>query len=438
MAAIKDSVFYFIAAGFFAAAFLFSNIPTGASIAVGIAALAASVLIRLPKFRRFAAASTITISIAAGFVYSFVYSAILFAPVDILIGSTIENHPAVICEEPTGDGVYTRAVAKVDSPVGFLPDPKMAFYYDTREFSLQTGDRITLSGTLSDSRERGTYYISEGIALYGDDVAITGFERPEHVGLSLLPARTSGIVRQRIDELFGDDEVSGFVRALISGDTSRIASSFRADLSDSGLSHVVSVSGMHLAFLAGILMLFVPKRIGPFIIIPTIWFFAAMTGFSPSALRAAIMLSITLLAPLFGRDSNPLNSLAAALILILTANPYAAGSLSFMLSFLATLGLLLFSSRLTDLMVKPLPEGVHRAVRPIASAISVSLSATVLTLPVLAVYMGRVSLISPISNLACIWAVEACFALAVPAVALSFFFPPLAHLLAAAVPPLAR
>ena len=73
--------------------------------------------------------------------------------------------------------------------------------------------------------------------------------------------------------------------------------------------------------------------------IPTLIFYAVLTGGSPSVVRACVMLSFLTAAPLFRRESDPPTALMAALFLILLDNPFAAKSVSLQLSFGAVVGL---------------------------------------------------------------------------------------------------
>ena len=118
-----------------------------------------------------------------------------------------------------------------------------------------------------------------------------------------------------------------------------------------GLSHLLCVSGFHTALLATVaaLLLF-PLRLWPragryrhLIVIAIVWLYALLTGFMPSVVRAAVMISIYLGAKISERDAYPLNSLCIAVFIILAINPYWLFSIGFQLSVAAVLGLITFS-----------------------------------------------------------------------------------------------
>ena len=122
------------------------------------------------------------------------------------------------------------------------------------------------------------------------------------------------------------------------------------------------------------------------------------------------MQTIILLAPVFGRENDPPTSLLFALALILLVNPFAAGSVSLQLSFTAIAGLLLFADPLKDRLMDALPARLPYFLRNyLASNLGNSLGVLVLSTPLIGLYFGTVSVLSPVTNLLCLWAVPICF-----------------------------
>lgn len=228
-----------------------------------------------------------------------------------------------------------------------------------------------------------------------------------------LASRLADAIDHAADSVFPQD-TAGFIKALITGNKTDL---YRNDalyvaLSRSGFMHVVAVSGLHVSFLVAILQFVFGKgrRNSAFCIL-LVWAFVIMTGLSPSAIRAAFMQSMLLSAPLFGRESDPLTSLSAALAFLLLLNPFAAANISLQLSFAAMLGLVLFSEKLENLMMTPFGEGkVETLMKTPVGVISSSLSVMVFTLPLTAIHFGYVSVLSPVTNLLCLWTVPICFA----------------------------
>jgi competence protein ComEC len=108
--------------------------------------------------------------------------------------------------------------------------------------------------------------------------------------------------------------------------------------SDSGTVHLLAVSGFHVAILAsGLFLLFRSFMFRDLLISLCLWLYVALTGFSPSASRAALMLQLVLLSRLLGRPVTPVNSVSVAGIILLLINPYLFWSLGWRLSMAASL-----------------------------------------------------------------------------------------------------
>ena len=136
-----------------------------------------------------------------------------------------------------------------------------------------------------------------------------------------------------------------------------------------------------------------------------------MVGSPPSAVRAGIMLSLLLLAPVMGRVNDRATSLSFAMALILISNPFAAGSISLQLSFGAMAGIFLFSQPIYEYLsdrISP-PALFAPVVRYALATLSSSLAVTVFTVPLAAVHFGYVTLLAPVVNILCLWAISLLF-----------------------------
>lgn len=283
--------------------------------------------------------------------------------------------------------------------------------------------------------------LAKGIFLTANSrsaLTITEEDRFSVRGLaSLLNERLS----RRIAEVFPAD-TAAFFRALMLGDKTELYEddALYLSLSRAGLMHMVAVSGMHIAFLVGMLrQLLGNTRKASLLSVLLIWCFVLLTGASPSALRAGLMQTLVLLAPLFGREDDPPTSLLFALALILLANPFAAGSVGLQLSFASLAGILLFSDRIRNGVLSALPKTLPHKLRAyLSSGVANSLGVLVFTTPLIGLYFGYVSVLSPLTNILTLWAVPFCFGLGYLACLLSLIFLPAARLLAWVVSWLAR
>ena len=244
------------------------------------------------------------------------------------------------------------------------------------------------------------------------------------------PARMGWAMGERIDQLAPGDQ-GAFLTAILTGDKTGLSRQGASDLSEAGLYHILAVSGMHCGFLLALVTLLTGRhrrRLTALCAIPLLLFYALLTGASPSVLRACVMLSLLAAAPLFRRESDGPTSLAAALFLILLTNPFAAASISLQLSFGAVAGLLWLTPRLYQLLLGGKQHG--SGYRFTAASFSATMGALVFTTPLSALYFGTLVLISPLSNLCCLWAASGAFLLGLPAVLGSMVFPPLGAVLA--------
>lgn len=169
-----------------------------------------------------------------------------------------------------------------------------------------------------------------------------------------------------------------------------------------GASHLLSVSGYHLGVIAAFVMLLLTplyrmKNGYVFARIVTvffIWLFTLLTGCSEPTMRAALMLTLLLLARLVGRPTDSLNLLAFSALLILCFSPYAIYSIGFGLSYAAVASIILYY----PLLYKLIPGLKNPVVRGLWGVISVGLSAQALCLPLCLYYFGENALLGALTN----------------------------------------
>lgn len=179
--------------------------------------------------------------------------------------------------------------------------------------------------------------------------------------------------------------------------------------------------------------------------IPAVFAFMAMTGFSPSVVRAGVMEILVLLAPALGREGDTLTALAFSLLLLLGQNPYAAMDVGLQLSYLSVAGILTLTGRMNAWLWERLGlqrgkghirQAANGAGRFFTGCVTMGLGAAVFTTPLTVWYFGAVSLAAPIANLLTLWAVTGLFLLGLPAAALGAVWLPAGRLLALCAQPL--
>ena len=233
-------------------------------------------------------------------------------------------------------------------------------------------------------------------------------------------------VTERLNEYLGGDYY-GIVRGMLFGETANISNETLQSFRSSGVSHLLAVSGLHTSLWCGLLIslltLFrVPRRLrgifcGVFLVL-----FCAVSSFTPSVIRASLMTSLVFAAPLFGRKADSLNSLGFAAAVLILCNPYTVFSVSFLLSFSATLGVIL--SKRTEEKIyefnKKIPRlRLRRIVNYILTTVCVSAYAAVFTLPFSAYFFRTFSIIAPLTNIAAVKLAFYALVIAVIALAVS-------------------
>ena len=348
----------------------------------------------------------------------------------LLLDGETREITAVLVDYPQVYEQYTRGEVQIQS--GDLPRLKMLVYDYSMELSgYIPGQQLRFEAKLSRADrlygDSYDYYNTRGIYLRGTVRSeITALARSD--ALRFLPRRLSHRLASYIDQVFPEDTRS-FMHGLLLGDKSGLYqdTGLYAAMSRAGFMHVVAVSGMHVSFLVSFVQLALGKRRrSALFCIALVWLFVLTSGASPSAVRAGVMQSFLLFAPLVNRENDPVTSLSAALALLLLFNPHAAASVSLQLSFAAVAGILCLSERIHDRLMGCLPEGRgSRLLHGPVSILASSLGVMVFTVPLTAIHFGYVSLISPITNILGLWAVSLCFCGGFAACAAVLVFRPL-------------
>lgn len=186
--------------------------------------------------------------------------------------------------------------------------------------------------------------------------------------------------------------------ALVDGDDSLMPAETTADFTTTGLTHLLAVSGSNLTLVLGF-VLFAARwlRVKGYALgivgAVAVLLFVLLARPEPSVLRAAAMGLVALAGLSSGSRARGIRVLCVAVIVLVLADPWLARSIGFVLSTLATLGILLLASRWRDLLSRWLP-------RPLAEAVAVPLAAQIVCTPVIATLSGQVSMIAVLANIA--------------------------------------
>lgn len=174
---------------------------------------------------------------------------------------------------------------------------------------------------------------------------------------------------------------------------------FLINLQRTSTIHLLSVSGMHVSFVAVTLSLLlgllkIPKSWRIWLLIAGVWFYIMMTGMDPPALRAGIMLMIMLIGNILRAKDIPINRLSLAAIILLLMTPNNLFDASFQLTFSATFGVSCLYPLLAEYF-----QIKRKLLGKIWKALLVSISAQLMIAPLLVQYFQMLSWIAPLANI---------------------------------------
>jgi ComEC/Rec2-related protein len=242
-------------------------------------------------------------------------------------------------------------------------------------------------------------------------------------------------IGKKIELLFSHN-TSPIVKAILLGDKSEISPETRRVFALSGTAHIIAVSGLHIGIIAGVIYLilgFIGNRFIKFIIFSiAIIFFVILTGTQPSALRAGVMAIAIMLVKISERRIELLNILGVIFIFVLLFSPELIYSVGFQLSAGAIFGI--------AVLIKPITDFFKRMFKPkskildyIINSLSITFAASLIVSPLVALYFGTYSIISPLANLMVIPLMSLALIFSLIAVILSYIIFPLSLLYAGAV-----
>lgn len=368
--------------------------------------------------------------LALGMLWFSGYSAVFLSPAEALAGTEGTVRIELLDYAVETDAGARCTVRVLDQGLR----GKAVYYGSAKLLRWEPGDRVrTESAFYSASHLAGgdsAYFPSQGIfaRLYGEkETLITGGRAGS---LRYLPQRLSRSLRDTAAAIYAP-EAAGLITALLTGQRDGLDIRDSSDLSEAGLMHITAVSGLHCGFLILALGLLVCRRprLTAALGYPALLLYMLMTGCTPSVVRACVMAGFALLAPLAGREADPLTSLSGALLAILLANPFAIASVSLQLSFAAVAGLVLLSPGVygaIDRYRGRFGWAPHPVWKFVVGTASASCGVMALTAPLNALHFGSLPLVSPLANLLVLWMMPALFVSALAATALCGPFPALA------------
>ena len=193
---------------------------------------------------------------------------------------------------------------------------------------------------------------------------------------------------------------AGILSAMILGEKSGLDSEIKELYSETGIAHILAISGLHISMIGMGLFAFLrrfimPMRWAAVITGVVLFLYGILTGFPVATRRAVIMTVLVLIARLIGERYDRINALALAAIVELVTHPASLYQAGFLLSYGTVLGIALFVDELSGIFV-----GDERSVwQKLFEVISGSVGITVVTLPVMVQCYHQIPLFSVLVNI---------------------------------------
>lgn len=336
-----------------------------------------------------------------------------------------QNEPALIkgriVKEPDTRSDYALVTVSADSivpPEGQSVLPAVGLLLVRLDGDLpsgQSGDLIAITARLrspSPARNRGgfdawSYYSGQGIYV------LTSIRKPTDYTILSSTSETSlhsSLIRplklhieRTIDETLTGPHAA-LMKGILLGQRRQLPDDLLVAFTSIGLTHILAVSGLHVGIITLICMtlfalLRLPRPATVFATILLLVIYAFITNLTPSVIRASLMAGLLLVGDLLDRQSDSVNILCVAAVLILFIWPQAIFALGFQLSFVATLAIVVGYEKLKSMLPTSIRLSSAWWVRWIRDGLAVSVAAQIGTMPIIAYSFFQTALMASLANL---------------------------------------
>ena len=278
------------------------------------------------------------------------------------------------------------------------------FYLDTGpKIQLQYGDEVHIIGEYQEPQEATNYkgfdyktYLKT-LKIYGTikatEVKVLGKEK--YNPILQMSNNIFLKIKQNVEKTY-NKETQGLMLGILLGYAENIDEEIKENFSESNISHVLSVSGMHVSYIIFLITNSTKnifgKRNSKIISSVILIMYMFITGFSVSVVRACIMGIISCMSFVLYRKNNTINNIVISALIILISNPFNIISLSFLLTYGGTIGILFFKNNVEKIIKnikirnrkwKYIFIKIQRKCQPIIECISVSISAQIVIAPIM-------------------------------------------------------
>ncbi len=300
--------------------------------------------------------------------------------------------------------------------------------------SLSPGDTVYMNASLYELENtryfaEKTYYKSRytDTVMFAENIVI--LSESTDLKLRYVPQFLSRHFKNKVKTIY-NVRSAAIINSLVMGDKSGLSEEFSNNLSATGMSHAVSVSGLHISFILGLFLCFSKNKYIKLAVQPLVFLFVLMVGAPQSALRAFIMQMFVILSDFGKREYDQLTALSFSAFLLCVLNPYCVTDSAFLLSFASTLGIIVLYPKLREAFecfTVHKKSYLRKLTVGIVSVAAVSVSATIFTAPLTAYLFSTVSIVGPVANVILNVFISAVFSLGFANTLLGFVLPAVAR-----------
>jgi len=308
---------------------------------------------------------------------------------------------------------FVEAVINSDSAINCKGKLLIYFSKDSLAQQLHYGDRILINKSLQQIKNSGNpgafnyqryaafqqtfhnVFLKEKDWMLLPGKKVNGFQQ------FIFSARENILATLRKNINTGKDEL-GIAEALLIGYTNDLDKDLVQAYSNTGVVHIIAISGMHLGLIYVMLVwLFArlpfvnkSKLVQVVLILSCLWLFSLLTGAAASVLRSAVMFTFITIGNNLTKKSSIYNSLAASAFVMLCYNPYYLWDVGFQLSYLAVVGIVVFRKPIYNLLYIK-----NKKIDKVWKLMAISLAAQILTFPICIYYFHQFPNLFLITNI---------------------------------------
>ena len=367
------------------------NLPQVAVIPIGVLISVLGLLTFIPFFQR-AAYVLVVSALVMAFVYKVGYDQIVTRPEMQLSGTTARITGTVedIIYEKEDSYYAVLDVSSIDGNKDSLSKPLRVFMTKTTAI----GDEVFLAVKFANANIKNQY-LSAAVL---DSVQITGKSNSLKYSFKKLQYSLSENLQSRLEGQEG-----AVASGMCVGDKSDISQTTYSGYRNSGIAHLLAVSGMHISIVIGVFIAIVgpsKRLLRLFVCGGATIVYMAIIGFTPSVTRAGIMFILIFAGSAIFRRADAVTSLGVVMLLACLTNPYLAGSASLLMSLSATFGAIKASEILAQHKSKFAAKGILGNICFYAvSSLTISAFASIFVIPAIILADGGISIIGPLIGL---------------------------------------